>query len=506
MRLSFVVTLCITAAACSGSASSPTAPDAARVFEGQAVSAIDGTAMGAVNIRIGNGSAVQTDANGNFHVDVGSPGTYAAVVTGAPVVERRTSVTGPTAERTKMTLIPATFDLDAFNEMFRATSNRLQRWTERPSLVVLGSVMKYVNGARDEYEATAEQLSDAETAAFIAHLTEGLALLTGGTYTSFASVVIERPPPGQQVNVQRARTIVAGRYVGIYTSRNTIGYGAWADQPDGTVVGGSMWLDRDFDRDNAQRRLLRIHELGHALGYTHVTARTSVMNPVLGPEPTDFDRAGALIAFQRPVGNTSPDSDPGGTARAFRATDGTARWNAPVPCLDAPVEADNPQRAFVKAWTGQPVVLKRMLYSLIYNERGKLGTTRNGQREGVLVTTPLRGEYFQFDGRQGRDDVFAMNPELLVKAVFTEYEPDALDVRPYRKLDPLAVHRFEPGVALVVNDVRIERDEVTLAFAEPGGGKNPVTSLRIKWPLPLSPTLSERPALEDVVRRFVEAK
>jgi hypothetical protein len=327
----FVVTLCVTAAACSGSGSSPTAPDASGVFEGQTVSAIDGTATARVSIQIGNRSGVQTDANGNFHVDVGGPGTYGAVVTGAPVVERRTSVTGPTSERTKIALIPAEFDLEAFNQMFRATNNRLQRWTERPSLVVLGSVMKYVTGARDEYEATGEQLSDAEAAAFVSDLNEGLALLTGGTHTSFASVSIERPQQGQRVNVQRAGTIVAGRYVGIHSLASTIGYGAWAEQPNGTVTGGTMWLDRDFDRDSPQRRLLRIHELGHALGYNHVTTRASVMNPAIGPEPTQFDRAGASIAFQRPVGNTSPDTDPGGTTRAFRATDFTVRWSVPIP-------------------------------------------------------------------------------------------------------------------------------------------------------------------------------
>jgi hypothetical protein len=331
MKPRFVVILCVVAAACSGSKSSPTAPDAPHAFEGQTVSAIDGAATGVVSIRIGNRSAVQTDANGNFHVDVDGPGTYSMVASGSPVVERRTSVTWPTSERSRIALIPAAFDLEAFNEMFRASNNRLQRWTEQPSLVVLGSVMKYVTGTRDEYEATAEQLSDAETAAFVSHLNEGLALLTGGVYTSFASVVIERPQAGQLVNVQRVRTIVAGRYVGILSMRNTIGYGAWAEQSDGTVVGGAMWLDRDFDRDNERRRLLRIHELGHALGYNHVTTRASVMNPVIGPEPGEFERAGAVIAFQRPVGNLAPDTDPDTRSRPFRSTDFTARWSPPIP-------------------------------------------------------------------------------------------------------------------------------------------------------------------------------
>jgi hypothetical protein len=175
-------------------------------------------------------------------------------------------------------------------------------------------------------------------------------------------------------------------------------------------------------------------------------------------------------------------------------------------CMGMTVEAESPQRAFVKAWSGQSVVLKRVLYSLIYNERGKLGTTRSGQREGLLVTTALRGDYFQFDGRQGQDTVVANDPERLTRAVFAEYEADGLDVRPYRKLEPLGVHRFEPGIELVVRAVRIERDEVTLEFMEVSGGKDTITSLRIKWPLPLSPSFSERLPLEDVLRRFVEIK
>ena len=80
---------------------------------------------------------------------------------------------------------------------------------------------------------------------------------------------------------------------------------------NGQITAGAVYLDRDFDKTSDQRRLLRIHELGHALGYSHVTTRTSIMNPAIGPEPTVFDRQGAAIAFRRLPGNQSPDSDPG---------------------------------------------------------------------------------------------------------------------------------------------------------------------------------------------------
>ena len=43
--------------------------------------------------------------------------------------------------------------------------------------------MDYRNGSDQTYAATGEQLTDAEIAQLTAHLTEGLALLTGNTYS-----------------------------------------------------------------------------------------------------------------------------------------------------------------------------------------------------------------------------------------------------------------------------------------------------------------------------------
>jgi hypothetical protein len=316
-------------AACGGSSHSPGAPETPRVLQGQTVSAIDGSGMSAVNVQVGTHQAVKTDDAGNFQVDVGSTGTFAAVITGTSIVERRTSVTGPSTERARLGIIPASYDLDAFNEMFRSANNRLQRWTTQPSLVIVASVMKYANGA-EQFPATSEALTDDELASLASDLKNGLALLTGGTFTAFASVDIEHPASGDQVTMRRTGKIVMGRFTGITTLANTIGYGSWAEQTDGTVVGGSMWLDRDFDKGDGRRSLLRTHELGHALGYNHVTVRPSIMNPSIGPEPTDFDRAGAVIAFQRPVGNVAPDSDPSSTPRTFSITEGGARWHAPI--------------------------------------------------------------------------------------------------------------------------------------------------------------------------------
>jgi len=150
--------------------------------------------------------------------------------------------------------------------------------------------------------------------------------------------------------------------------------------------------------------------------------------------------------------------------------------------------------------------VKTALYSLLYNERGKLGKTREGLREGVLVATPSQGAFLQFDGRQGRESVVADDPQALVSAVNVAYEADSLDIRPYRKLEPLAVNRFDPGVELVVSGVRVDRDQVKIEFAQPGGGKDPITSIRARWPLPLTNAFTERALLENLLRQFIEIK
>jgi hypothetical protein len=277
---------------------------------------------------------VTTDSRGFFQAEVAEPGTYDTRITASTIVERHTTVTVPVAEPPRFSLIPTSFDLAAFDEMFRTTNERLQRWTTRPALVILATVMSYRAGSDGFFNATSEQMTDDEVAEMSTHLTEGLSLLTGGTYTSFTTLAVERPAANERVNVWRQGTIVVGRYTGVQSTAGTIGFGQWAEEIDGSITGGATYLDREFDRVDGRRRLLRIHELGHALGYQHVTTRASIMNPAIGPEPTEFDRAGAIIAFQRLPGNRTPDTDPGSTpkftTKVSSGPTGTARWSPRV--------------------------------------------------------------------------------------------------------------------------------------------------------------------------------
>ncbi len=169
--------------------------------------------------------------------------------------------------------------------------------------------------------------------------------------------------------------------------------------------------------------------------------------------------------------------------------------------------ADGPQQAFVKSWEGQDVVVKRTLFALVYNERGRLGNTHGARRDGLTVVTPNQGVYFQFDGRQGRDEVIQRDPQKILEAVNAEYLGDGLDVRSYRKLEALLLTRYDAGARLIVKSVKIDRDAVRLGFVEAAGSNDPdalAVTLTVKWPVPLTKALTERPLIENLVRYYVD--
>jgi hypothetical protein len=168
----------------------------------------------------------------------------------------------------------------------------------------------------------------------------------------------------------------------------------------------------------------------------------------------------------------------------------------------------SPQDAFVKSWVGRSVVVKRTLFTLVYNAKGAIGTTSSGKRDGLVVVTPFEGEYLRFDGRGGRDDVVGRDPRQFVDAVKTAYAVDSTEVRSYRTVEPLMVARYDAGVELIVKDVRVGKDTVKLTFVQPSGPDGPdaiVTSLTVKWPLPFSKTFSERDGVEKLILPYVSA-
>jgi Matrixin len=190
-------------------------------------------------------------------------------------------------------------DEQALKEMFGG-SRGPQRWKGAPKLTILVTVMEYRAGGGVEYVAAPERLSDADVTELARDLTDGLSLLTAGAFEEFSSLSLEYVPAGATTRVSRRDHIVAGRFNGLRRSVNNLGFGGRRADKDGTITAGAILLDSEFDSTSAMRRLLRTHELGHALGYNHVHSRGSIMNPRIGTEPNDFDRHAALIAFRAP--------------------------------------------------------------------------------------------------------------------------------------------------------------------------------------------------------------
>lgn len=182
-------------------------------------------------------------------------------------------------------------------EMLRGDQATRLRWDRVPELVVLQPVMQYTKAGGTQYRATSETLTDNELAALIGDLTQALAQLTDNAFPGFARVRTEAAASGDLVNVMRPGQIVVARYKGVRDQLATIGFGGRSTR--GNVIrAGSIILDSEYDRTNDNRRLLRTHELGHALGYNHVQSHASIMNPRVGSEMTDFDRAVVRIAFE----------------------------------------------------------------------------------------------------------------------------------------------------------------------------------------------------------------
>ena len=166
----------------------------------------------------------------------------------------------------------------------------------------------------------------------------------------------------------------------------------------------------------------------------------------------------------------------------------------------------DPKEDFAASWEGQTVVLKKRLHTLAYTERGLFGKTSD-KRDGLFVVTPFKGTYYQFDGRQKKDDIRGADPQHLTDIIRETYASDALDVREYSKVEPIVITIYEPGVELIVSAVRIERERVRLFFRDSRTTDSTIaTSFTVQWPTPFSRDFSERQAIETLIRQYIQPR
>lgn len=301
---------------------------AAFLTSGRAVDALTQAGYPGLTVAVDGVLTGTTDASGSFSLqtDLSLSTTRLAVFSGPGIVERRTNLKIP-GESVSATLISSAFDLAAFNEMFRAPM--LLRWTSAPPLLIETRALQFTSVGAPDQTALTDQMGEDEVASLVADLTWALPQMTGGTFSSFAGVTRQTSSENSVVHLLNTGVITVSRVVGLTKAAGYWGYSRWQFRADGTIFSGMITLDRDFERSSSpSRRSLRSHELGHALGYNHVTVRQSVMNSAAVTEPNAFDLDACRIGFARPPGNRAPDVDPSTTSLNLRSLPLT--WSAPI--------------------------------------------------------------------------------------------------------------------------------------------------------------------------------
>lgn len=264
-----------------------------------------------VIVTVANAREQQTDEAGTLVIQTQSPATVSLRLRHPAFVERETSVRVPDDRPVELSLIPSTHDLAAFEE-FSPRAAGLQRWTHNPRLLLLDHAVDYSGGTLGfrEFPVINRAISRTQLDCLANGLGAEVGPLTGG-HLGWTSIDIGEVEPG--VRFRTDQTPEGTIVVLLSVSLDTAGRGtAYLGTEPFVLTRGAMWLTADIDF--CLTSLLYRHELGHALGYQHVTRTTSIMSPVGLPAGlTEFDRNSIAILFQRRPGNLLPDRDPAGS-------------------------------------------------------------------------------------------------------------------------------------------------------------------------------------------------
>lgn len=164
------------------------------------------------------------------------------------------------------------------------------------------------------------------------------------------------------------------------------------------------------------------------------------------------------------------------------------------------------KKGFQSGWVGRSVVVKRTLYSIVFDERSRtLPIFKHRDRvSGLTVVTPSGASYYQFDARRdSEEDIVDRDPDGLVSKMREQYYRTMhLDNGAVQDVEPVMLVRYSPGVAFVVRKVQIDRDRVRL-YLHKEGEDVLATTLTVKFPTPLSSELTESPLIDNAIGRFV---
>ena len=315
--LAIVAAVCASAAACGGSDSpsgSPTRPGPvvqpppsvpspdAWAIEGTVVATISRAPVAGASVNAAIADAVLTDAQGRFRLEgssIPTPSTFRVTVTAAGHLTREVWVAWRRGTR------DLTFDIVAETAPFSlAFYRQLARdaYEEEDGLedlVVWRSAPSFYVRTTDE---NGRAISSGVLRTITNTIRTAVRDFTGGRFNAAAI------DTGSSTRRERAG------WVNVHIVQETDG--ACGTAFVGANPGQITLLHSGCGCDDGEiSSEIVAHEVGHALGFFHVSDRRSLMYPfVTGNCPngslTPTERHHASVAYSRPRGNTDPDSDP----------------------------------------------------------------------------------------------------------------------------------------------------------------------------------------------------
>lgn len=198
------------------------------------------------------------------------------------------------------------FSLSFYRDMvrglyYRGHSTGILRWPVEPKWYIATVV-----------EDTGLSISSAELAHVIERIRAGVPAWTGGRFA--ASVIETGTNPGTDRGAGwiRVRFEERARNAGVLGG-NYCGYADVGTGPNASPPGGIMMVRGCMYRGSALGTITFMHEIGHAMGFSHLATFGYVMSDKRGSSeptfPTEAERYHAAIAYSRPWGNIDPDVD-----------------------------------------------------------------------------------------------------------------------------------------------------------------------------------------------------
>ncbi|MGH7566253.1 MAG: BACON domain-containing protein [Gemmatimonadota bacterium] len=270
------------------------------LLAGQLVDQFDGHALAGLTVQY-DGQSTKTNSSGMFTI-AGSPTSSLEQLTlsGTGVYSR---VTFARTGDSQWHVVPSSFSMTAFDDVARDEfGSATVRWVAPPTVYV---------------DSQPEGFTSAELSTWISQVqvqaAEFVSKWTGAAIKPAAVIVTSNPPSDFSLG-----TIVihfsenSSSYGG---SSTAIGYARLSYSSDRSITGSAVWLrylGYSGTSGAGKRKGILGHELGHAMGFGHMSSGTaSFMEPSIGSK-TDllaFDQQAASLLYTRSPNNTSPDID-----------------------------------------------------------------------------------------------------------------------------------------------------------------------------------------------------